>query len=259
MKISTKQIALISVFSALQLVISRLPGIPVLGVSEGKIEPQLILMPTIGMILGPWVGGIAALIGNFIAWLIPTTTFFGMLMLPTVPIGTIVSGALSRKGGRSNWRVAALILLILNCLWYISPPGLSVSYYPVLHLSALALILIFREKIYDFVNSEDKRKFMLGITIVSFSGVMANHMAGNLIFIGSVNWLVQLKGIKDALVNLIPWLKSGLPKDDPTGLGTIFAFFFPVSIVERIIITVISLLICSGVLFTLRKSGIIET
>jgi len=259
MKIHAKQIALISVFSALQLIISRLPGIPILGVSEGKIEPQLILMPTIGMILGPWVGGIAAFIGNFIAWLIPTTTFFGMLMLPTVPIGTIVSGALSRKSSRSNWKVAALILTILNCLWYISPPGHLVPYYPVLHLSALALILIFRDKICDFINSENKREFILGITIVSFSGVMANHMTGNLIFIGSVNWLVQLKGIKDALVGLIPWLKSGLPKDDPTGLGTIFALFFPVSIVERVIITIVSSLLCSGVFFTLRKSGGIKT
>jgi uncharacterized membrane protein len=259
MKMNAKQIALISVFSALQFVISRLPGIPVMGLQEGKIEPQLILMPAIGMILGPWVGGIAAFIGNFIAWLIPDTTFFGMLMLPTVPIGTIVCGALSRRSSKSNWKIAALTLGVLNCLWYLSPPGLLVPYYPFLHILALALIFAFRDKICDFINGNDKRKFVFGVTTASFSGVMANHMMGNLIFIGSANWFVQLKGIKDALVNLgFSWLKSGLPKNDPTGLGTLFIMFLPVAVIERIIITVIASLICIGILHALKKSGIIE-
>ncbi|MBS7654558.1 ECF transporter S component, partial [Candidatus Bathyarchaeota archaeon] len=259
MKLNAKQIALISVFSALQFVISRLPGIPIMGVTEGKIEPQLILMPAIGMILGPWVGGIAAFIGNFIAWLIPDTTFFGMLMLPTVPIGTIVCGALSRRSSRSDWKVAALILAVLNCLWYLSPPGLLVPYYPFLHLSALALILVFKDRIYDFISGNNKRKFIIGVTIASFSGVMANHMMGNLIFIGAVNWFIQLKGIKDALVSLgFSWLKSGLPKNDPTGLGTIFYIFLPIAVVERIIITAISSLICAGIFHALKRSGIIE-
>lgn len=258
-KVNAKQIALISVFSALQFIISRLPGIPILGVSEGRIEPQLILMPVIGVILGPWVGGLAAFLGNFIAWLVPSTTFYGMLMLPTVPIGTIVCGALSREKRMANWKVAALILAALNCLWYISPPGLLVPYYPILHLGALALILFLRDKISGFIVDEDRRKFTLGVVTVSFSGVMANHMMGNLIFIGSVNWFVHLKGIKDALVNLgFSWLKSGLPKNDPTGLGTIFTIFFPVSVIERVLITIISSILCYGILLALRRTSIME-
>ncbi|MEM2342081.1 MAG: ECF transporter S component [Candidatus Bathyarchaeia archaeon] len=259
MKMNAKQVALISVFSALQLIISRLPGIPIIGIAEGKIEPQLFLMPTMSMVLGPWLGGAAAFLGNFIAWLIPETTFFGMLMLPTIPIGTIVCGFLSRKSGRSNWELAAAILIILNCLWYLSPPGLLVPYYPILHLIALALILILRDKIVDFISREDKRKVMMGVVTVSFSGIMANHMMGNLIFIGSVNWFIQLKGIKDALVNLgFSWLKSGLPKIDPTGLGTIFTLTFPIYIIERLIYTAVASSICFGIIYTLRKSGIIE-
>ncbi|MEM2321094.1 MAG: ECF transporter S component [Candidatus Bathyarchaeia archaeon] len=259
MKINAKEVALISVFAALQLIISRLPGIPIYGVAEGRIEPQLILMPVMGLILGPWVGGLAAFIGNFIAWLIPTTTFFGMLMLPTVPIGTIVCGSLSRSGNKSDWKLAAAILALLNLLWYLSPPGLLVPYYPILHLLALALILLLRSKIYNYIKSDIKRKFAIGVTIAGFSGIMANHMTGNLIYIVSVNWFVQLKGIKDALTSLgFSWLKSGLPKNDPTGLGTIFTIFFPVSVVERIILTILSSLICIGVVYTLKRSGFME-
>ncbi|MEM1544567.1 MAG: hypothetical protein QXX24_02820, partial [Candidatus Bathyarchaeia archaeon] len=158
-----------------------------------------------------------------------------------------------------NWKLAAIILIVLNCLWYLSPPGLLVPYYPILHLIALALIFIFRGKILDLINREDKRGVMIGATIVSFSGMMANHMMGNLIFIGSVNWFIQLKGVKDALVNLgFYWLKSGLPKIDPTGLGTIFTLTFPVYIVERLIFTAVASLICSSIIYALRKSSIIE-
>lgn len=257
MEIDAKKAALISIFAALQLVLSRLPGIPVYGIAEGKIEPQILLMPVMGIVLGPWVGGLAAFIGNFIAWLIPTTTFFGMLMLPTIPIGTIVCGFLSKSGGKKDWRLAAAILAILNILWYLSPPGFLVPYYPVLHLLALALVLLLRGKVYDYIKSDIKKKFAIGVTIVSFSGIMANHMAGNLIYIASVKWFVQLKGIKDALVGLgFSWLKSGLPKDDQTGLGTIFTIFFPVSVIERIILTIVSSLICISVVYVLKRGGV---
>ncbi|MEM2465117.1 MAG: ECF transporter S component [Candidatus Bathyarchaeia archaeon] len=259
MKIGAREVALISIFSALQLVVSRLPGIPIFGLPNSKIEPQIILIPAMGIVLGPWIGGLTAFIGNFIAWLIPSTTFFGMLMLPTVPLGTIVCGALFRGNIRSNWKISAIILALLNCLWYLSPPGLLVPYYPIPHLLALALILAFRSKIYEYIKSENKRKIGVGVVMASFSGMMTNHMLGNLIFIVSAQWFIQLKGIKDALASVgFFWLTSGLPKVDPTGLGTIFAVFFPISIIERLILTAVSSIICIGVFYALRRSEFIR-
>lgn len=259
MKLNTKQISLISVFAALQVILGRLPGIPVIGLETGKIEPTVLLVPIIGIILGPWAGGLAAFIGNFIHWLIPTTTFFGMLMLPTGPIGAIVAGALARNSKRANWKLAAIILLVLNAIYYISPPGIIVPYYPLLHLVALALILLFRGRAVEFMGSEDKRKSMFGTAVASFSGIMANHMTGTLIFIGSIGWFIELKGIKDAIKNLgFSWLKSGLPKTDPTGLGTLLAFIFPISVVERLLMTTIAVALGAGVVYTLKKSGIIS-
>ncbi|MCW4021376.1 MAG: ECF transporter S component [Candidatus Bathyarchaeota archaeon] len=259
MKLSTKQISLISVFAALQVILGRLPGIEIIGPESGKIEPTVLLLPIIGIVLGPWVGGLAAFIGNFITWLIPKTTFFGMLMLPTGPVGAIVAGALARNDKKSNWKVAALILLVLNALYYVSPPGFIVPYFPLLHLLALALILVFRNRVLEFVRSEDERKSMWGTTLASFSGVMANHMTGTLIFIASAGLFVELKGIKDAIKNL-GWLAlgSGLPKEDPTGLGTVLAFVFPISIVERLLMTAISVALSAGIVYTLKRSGIIS-
>ena len=151
-KLDTGKIALISVFAAVQVVISRLPGIPVIGVESGKIEPTVLLIPIIGVILGPWMGALAAFLGNFIAWLIPSITFFGMLMLQTGPIGAFVAGALARNDKKSNWTVAALTLLVLITLYYLSPVGAIVPYYAILHLVAFALILIFRGKTLDLLR-----------------------------------------------------------------------------------------------------------
>ena len=259
MKLDTRQIALIAVFAALQVIISRLPGIPLIGLESGSIEPTVLLMPIIGIILGPWVGAFAAFLGNFIAWLIPTTSFFGMLMLPTGPIGAAVAGALARKEKPHNWRIAALMLLVMNVLFYLTPAGLAVPYYPLLHITALALVLAFRGKISDYIRSDDKRELTWGTIVASFSGIMANHMTGTLIFIGSVGWFLELKGIKDAIKALLIWdaLKSGLPKMDPTGLGTVLAVVFPISVAERLIMTAIAVAFSGGIIYILRKSGII--
>jgi len=263
MKLSTKQISLISVFAALQVILGRLPGIPIVGLETGSIEPTVLLLPIIGIVLGPWVGGLAAFIGNFITWLIPKTTFFGLLMLPTGPVGAIVAGALARNDKKSNWKVAAVVLLILDTLYFIFPVSMEVPYFAVLHIAALALVLVFRDRTLAFLRSDDERKLTAGTAIASFSGTMANHMTGTLIFLASIGWFVELKGIKDAIITLgFHWLASGLPNPakviPSSGLGVLLMIIFPVSVVERLLITAVAVALSAGIVYTLKKSGIIS-
>jgi len=133
-----------------------------------------------------------------------------------------------------------------------------VLYYPFLHWTAFALIIIFREKVHSFLNAEANIRKILGATVCCFGGIMANHMMGNLIYIGSVGWFISLKDIKDALKNLgFFWLKSGLPQpEDP--LGAIFATYLPITVVERLLMTIITVYLAYGLIFALRKSGIIK-
>jgi uncharacterized membrane protein len=66
MKETNKQIALISTFAIIILVVTRLPGIPIIGgvaKGGGNIELSVILYPIIGIILGPVAGASASLIG----------------------------------------------------------------------------------------------------------------------------------------------------------------------------------------------------
>lgn len=257
MKLSSRNVALISIFAALYAIISRLPGIQIIG-TESKIELVVILDPIVGILLGPWIGGLASFLGNFVAWIIPSTTFYGLLNLPCGPIAAIISGNLARNTKNANWKYAAVIYTILMGLWYLTPPGREVLYYPFLHWSAFAFILIFREKIYSFINATTNPRRILGVTACCFSGIMANHMMGNLIFISSVGWFITLKGIKDTLKNLgLFWLKSGLPQpEDP--LGAIFAAVLPLTVAERLLLTIVTVYLTYGLIFALRKSGMIK-
>ncbi|UCG45787.1 MAG: ECF transporter S component [Candidatus Bathyarchaeota archaeon] len=257
MKLSSRQVAMIAIFAALYAVISRLPGIPTIG-GGGRIEPVVILDPIVGILLGPWVGGLTSLLGNSVAWIIPSVSFYGLLNLPTGPVAAIVSGCLARNTKYSNWKVAAIVYALLMGVWYLTPPGLELYYYPFLHWIAFALILVFRERTHLFLNAEAKVKKVLGATICSFGAIMANHMMGNLIFIGSVGWFVSLKAIKDTIKSLgFFWLKSGLPHpEDP--LAAIFAAVLPITIAERLLFTVFTVYLAYGLVIALRKSGLID-
>lgn len=300
MKLSSRDIAQVSFFAALLVIISRLPGIPIMG-GTGHIEFTVIFAPVIGIVLGPWLGGLSALIGSFIAWLIPKTTFYGLLNLPLDPLAAIVSGSLTRNGKIANWKLAAVLIAVLNGLWYLTLPGQEVLIYPFMHWGAFILIIIFRSKIAEFVKSANKRKLTVGTSLCCYSGLMANHMAGNLIYIVTVGWFVSLQAIKDAIkslglfwgnflssVGLIKspdkWITFGLqlpnvqaiteaikslglywgnfglikPLDKCDPISQVFALILPISVIERLIMTIGAAFLAIGVIFYLRRTGLIK-
>jgi uncharacterized membrane protein len=265
LKLGSKDVALVSVFAALLVIVSRLPGVPIAG-GEGTIEFTVILTPIIGIVLGPWLGGLAAFIGNFIGWIIPKTTFMGFLYLPTGAVAAIVSGALARNSRIANWKLSAILIAVLNGLWYLTPPGQEIQeplllIYPFLHWAAFILVILFRERISVLFHSGIREKVTLGTVLCCFSGIMANHMAGNLIFITSVGWFASLKAIKNAVKTFgFWWLKSGLANPDDIGpLGALFAFYLPFTIVERLLFTAFATYVGIGIVFALRRSGVIGT
>jgi hypothetical protein len=87
--------------------------------------------------------------------------------------------------------------------------------------------------------------------------MMADHMLRMLLFIATVEWFVVIKGIKDAIKSLLVWdaLKSGLPKMDPTGLGTLFAVNFPSYFAERLILTFITVVLSIIIIYNTRRTS----
>lgn len=266
LRISAKETALIAVFAALIAVITRLPGIPIsLGVQMGDIEFSVPLYPLAGILLGPWIGGLAVLIGNIIAWIIPTSTVMGFLLIPAGVFAALSTGFLLRRAKWLNWKAATVLLIILIALWYVTPIGFEAPFYPFfLHVPALILILIFRGKIFAFVNSTSKKFVTLGIGIASFIGVMADHMWGNIMFVTAVNFAVDMRAFRDTLRNIGMAINLGFSASkpipdwvyqmtaDPT-LGDFFMLSIPIATVERIAFTIIATVVGVGVVMALGK------
>ena len=87
---------------------------------------------------------------------------------------------------------------------------------------------------------------------------MANSMMGNLIYIGAVGWFVSLEDVMNALKNLgFFWVKMDLeqPKDP---LGVVFTAALPLTVAERLLLTVFTIYLAYGLIFALRKSGIVK-
>jgi uncharacterized membrane protein len=264
--ISTKEIALAAVFAALIAIITRLPGIPIsLGIQTGDIEFSVPLYPLAGILLGPWVGAVAVLIGNIIAWLIPTSTVMGFLLIPAGAFAALCAGFLVRRTRWTNWKTATVLLAILIALWYTTPVGFEAPFYPFfLHVPALILILIFRGKIFDFVNSMSRKTVTLGIGIASFVGIMADHMWGNIMFVTAINFVVDMRAFRDAIRSLGVAIKLGFSANNPIAdwvyqitadptLGDFFMLSIPIAAVERVIFTIIAIIVGVGVVMTLGK------
>lgn len=252
-RLSTKQIALISAFATLIVIVTRLPGIPIVGGAGGGIEFSAILYPIVGVILGPWAGAVAVLLGNFIAWIIPKSSVFGLLMIPAGAIAALVTGSLSRKTGWCDWRLTAAILATLDVLWYLTPVGWEAPFYPVLHWIAFGLAAVFRGKINEFLISPSQRRVTFGVGLSVYMGTMAEHMTGNLIYISTIGLVIPLKAVRDAIKAIgMAWLTLGINIPTQT-LGDLFMGMLLISAIERLSITVIATLIGAAVIRILQK------
>jgi len=254
LSLGTKEIALMSVFAALIVMISRLPGIPIIGFPGSKIELSVVIYPLIGILLGARIGAISVLLGNFLIWLIPTSTLLGLLMIPAGVLAALVAGSLRSNHRIINWKLAFAVLAALNVSWYLTPIGLEAPFYPVLHWIALALVALFRENLKTFLESDSRRRLLLGTGVCSYAALMSDSMAGNLIFIYAVGWVVPLRSVLSAVESLgMLWVKLGIPKLPFTGLTALFMSALIAMAIERTIMTVISTLIGSALLRLLGK------
>jgi hypothetical protein len=136
-----------AVFAALSaIVIKVFPGIPIVGISGANIKFDAVLAPVYGLIIGPYLGFLAALIGG----LITAGSPFDILTSFSPAISALIAGLLTQTylgNGESKvkgWMAAAVVLGVLVLSWYFTDVGQRAPFYPVLHLAGLALIVATR-------------------------------------------------------------------------------------------------------------------
>jgi hypothetical protein len=136
--------AIFAAFSA--IVIKIVPGIPIVGVPGANIKFDAAIAPLYGLIIGPYLGFLAALIGG----LITAGNPFDILTSFAPAVSALVAGFLTQENLGSNeskikgWMAASVVLALLISGWYFTGVGQSAPFYPILHIAGLAFILATR-------------------------------------------------------------------------------------------------------------------
>jgi hypothetical protein len=231
--IESRKLTLISLLAAVYALGSYLPGFPLLGLPGSRIDVTRSLEMGYGFILGPVYGPITALIGAIVGKVI-TGGGFGIYFTPLAPLTALIAASLGRERifMVKGWIISASIIILLLLAWYITPVGRAIPYYPILHFNGLLIILLLREKLADFINSEDKKLLSLGVALASYSSTIGGHMLGNLIFI--------------SLVDVSP---------------AFFVSILPIALGERLFLTLLSTGIMTPLIIVIRDTfpGLIET
>ncbi len=159
-KISTRDVAFVAVFAALSFIVVKfVPGIPIIG-GQGEIKFDAAMAPIYGLVIGPYLGFLAALFGGFIA----AGSWFSILTSFCTAISAMIAGFLTQKNyiSRSHsvrgWVVAATLLALLIIGWYITWVGQRAPFYPIPHLAGLIAIVVTGKWIPNFFKEGKEGK-----------------------------------------------------------------------------------------------------
>jgi len=185
MRLSTKNVALTAIFAALYYVLSLIsPFIPAVAIPEIKISLEALIASVYGLILGPYLGALAAFIGALVSWSLPPGSMspYGMPFLLSPPLNALVTGLIFYK----RWKVGFSIYALLIVAFLFTPPvqpidknfyvGVAVLWDKVI---ALLLILPCVKFAKHLSNSKSLPIFYL---ILAFVGNQVDNMWGSLAF-----------------------------------------------------------------------------
>jgi uncharacterized membrane protein len=185
MKLSAKNVALTAIFAALYYVLSLItPYIPAVAIPEIKISLEALIASVYGLILGPYLGALAAFVGAFVAWTLPPGSMspYGMPFLLSPPLNALVTGLIFYR----KWKIGFSIYAILIIAFLFTPPvqpiyeNLYVGI-AVLWDKIIALLLILPcTKFAKQLSASKSLPFLY--FLITFIGNQVDNMWGSLAF-----------------------------------------------------------------------------
>jgi len=162
--------------AALYYILLWLPGVPVPGLPQIKMEIGASLAPLLGIILGPYIGAIAVLVGNIIKSLTPFNPI-SLVFVPCAPLSAFGAALLITK----KWKISFIILIGIMIASLFMPP-----FYPVTAFDEKlgmyvwqVYLLAFYDKIaalvltpiaMDLIQSNTKLRKGVGLFLIMFIG-----------------------------------------------------------------------------------------
>jgi hypothetical protein len=171
-RLSTKTVAFIGVFAAFHATLYL-------------ISPQVLwrnwaiyLSPIEGMVLGPWAGFIAALIGSTIGrTLLPSALWmFGII---AEPLSVMTAGLLTR----GKWQPVIALYGFMFAAYFISPMGQSLPFWPMLDTIVAVCLVYPAVKLSKNLFNEKVRLLPVSLVIVSFITVATDGLTRVFLFI----------------------------------------------------------------------------
>ena len=115
--ITTKQIAMIAIFSAVYTVLRLLQTIPMIGVEGGRFSASDVVAPIYGITLGPYLGGASVILGSFLAIAMGRpVTFLFLDFLPAL-VNAVALGFLVRR----KWLPVVILYAALLVGFFVNP------------------------------------------------------------------------------------------------------------------------------------------
>jgi uncharacterized membrane protein len=185
MKISAKNVALIAIFAALYYVLSLItPYIPAVGIPEIKISLEALIASVFGLVLGPYLGAMAALFGVFVSWTLPPGSMspYGIPFFLSPPLNALVTGLIYYK----KWKWSFIIFSILIIAFIFTPPvqpipenlyvGIAVLWDKIIALMLILPCVKFAKQLSNL------KTLPLFYFLLTFIGNQVDNMWGSLVF-----------------------------------------------------------------------------
>ena len=181
----TKQIALLTIFTALYIVLRFIPFSMLIGPTGGFLSLSDFLAPIYGILLGPYFGGLSVILGNFGAiGMGRTISFYGLDFLPDF-MAAISTGFLYQNR-RSKWAIVVAINAALLGIFLVNPLTMVfISSVPFAWLHIVAFIILLSPlslMAAKWLQTLNYRKVVVGVALFAFMGAMIQHLMGNILF-----------------------------------------------------------------------------
>src|SRR3972149_1890517 len=184
--LTTKNVALVAIFAAMYYVLSLFTfNISAPSVSQVQISLFALVASVFGLVLGPYLGTLAAFLGAFVAWTLPPSGMvpYGFPFLLSPPINAFVTGAIFYK----KWKIAFVAFAVLIVAFLFTPPVQPLAENLTIIVAVLtdkifALLLIIPLIMFTKQLAITEKGIYTFYLVLGFIGNQADNMWGTLAF-----------------------------------------------------------------------------
>jgi hypothetical protein len=200
------------------------------GVPAVQISLAALIASVFGLVLGPYLGTLAAFLGAFVAWTLPPASMAptGLPFLLSPPLNALVTGLIFYK----KWKAGFLAFSLLIIAFLFTPPVQPLTENSIVAIAVLfdkiiALLLILPVVKFTKQFSSSEKGVYAFYFLIGFIGNQADNMWGSFVF-------------ATPMVYGSPFF-GGLPVDAVRGLFLVSPFLYPaIRLIQASIVMIIA-------------------